>query len=223
MTAEVIVIIKNQDASVRLGFAVEPGCRQAAQATTHHHQIVGLCKILNFRLAPPLALNHPMSDLEGARVTSPHTGASRGIVDAGFLRRSTEGCGIYRWIQGRFGLRPGTRQKAATERHPESADEVSAANRTADTQLAISFSHPFSIAPPISGFNSRSARITESFQHPWYRRVEHEEPAWRIEKIAGLSRLCPVLELLDERAFADAACSTQFGDCAVTLFDRGFD
>ncbi len=40
MTAKVIMVIQNQDASIRNGLAIKPSRRQTANTTAYHHQVV---------------------------------------------------------------------------------------------------------------------------------------------------------------------------------------
>src|ERR1035437_463520 len=89
MPAEIIVIVKDQNAGCRPGLlTIEIRRRQAADAPTHYHQIVFLARL--HRLAcgfPERAVTQCVGDFESAGVTAAHSCAGWRVVAGGVLRR----------------------------------------------------------------------------------------------------------------------------------------
>src|SRR5882762_679406 len=83
MTAEIVVIVENEDAAVCLSCAVEVRGGEAADASTDDDQVVFLAGIP--RRGPALAVAQGMGVLEGAGVTAPEAGEERRVVAEGVL------------------------------------------------------------------------------------------------------------------------------------------
>ena len=81
VTAEVVVIVEQEDLRVGTGrLTEEPGRREPAEARAHHHEVVGGIDAL-FGMRPALALAEDrMGHLEGARVRAAQARARRRVV-----------------------------------------------------------------------------------------------------------------------------------------------
>jgi len=75
--AEVVVVAENEDARVLVGRAVEVGRRQAADAASHHDEVVGLVEPSGIRPLPALP-GSLVGDLVGTLVIRSQAGAPGG-------------------------------------------------------------------------------------------------------------------------------------------------
>ena len=84
MAAEVVVIVEDQDARLRVLAAIEPGGREPAQAATNHDEVVAFFDRQIAEIEPPALAGERMRHLERAVVLAAQAG-ERGRI-AGGLR-----------------------------------------------------------------------------------------------------------------------------------------
>ena len=92
MAAEIIVIVENEDARVfALLLAVEIGRRQAADASTHHNEVIRVARFANRpRLVPKILVANGMHDFERTIMLATQARQRRGIICFSSLRISAE-------------------------------------------------------------------------------------------------------------------------------------
>src|SRR5207302_10270042 len=82
MTAEIIVIVENQDSSVGICFTKEMSGCKSADTASHDDQVVGFLGIFWFSGGiPERAIAQTVRGLKRSRMTSPHARKSRRIVN----------------------------------------------------------------------------------------------------------------------------------------------
>src|SRR5882724_5440309 len=92
VTAEIVVIVQNEDAAMCLGScAVEVGGGKTAQARADDDQVVFLAGVQRRR--PALAVAQSVGVLERAGVIAAQTGEERGVVAKGVLGGGRQLCG----------------------------------------------------------------------------------------------------------------------------------
>ncbi|MNN37053.1 hypothetical protein D3C81_1509800 [compost metagenome] len=80
VAAEVVVVLDDQDARLRMLLAVEPGGRQPADAAADHHQVVLFLHLQAGGVECLLLPAHLVRHLEGARVAAAQAGEGGRVV-----------------------------------------------------------------------------------------------------------------------------------------------
>ena len=94
VTAEIVVVVENEDAGVRMFCPIEMRCREPADAAAHDDEIVGFIRWLEIvRLRPEIAVAQAVRGFKCAGMTAAQPGQRRRIIAGRVLRRRSVGKG----------------------------------------------------------------------------------------------------------------------------------
>ena len=138
VSAEIVVIVEDQDAGIGAGaLAIQIGRGEAAQAAAHDDEVIALPHVLGAGEA--LAIPQGMSALERAGMLAAHAGAHRRIA----VRRDGA-IGICEFRDPRLGGHGRVRARrrhCAAGRNRHALDEVAPLNRAPHAQVLVSNAH----------------------------------------------------------------------------------